>query len=78
MNSPIVRNFDFFRIQHAKECVDIAPATLRLWSKVDGGPKLYQMSGTKGRTGKQAKLTWARFSEVEAFILANSETKQAA
>jgi hypothetical protein len=67
---PAIRPFDFFRVQHAKQCVDVSTSTLRLWSTRLNGPKLYAM--------KEDKATWARYSEVEAFIVANSETKKAA
>lgn len=74
MHSP-VRNFDFFRVAHAKEAVDLSPTKIREWAKREAKPdapkiRLYRMT--------EDDVTWARFSEVEAFILANSKVQEAA
>ena len=67
---PIVRNFDLFRVSHSSEAVSVAPAKLREWAKrkvKEGEPKvnIYTM--------KEDRCSWASYSEVQAYILANSE-----
>lgn len=74
---PIPRNFDWFRLGHAKEMVDVSPDKIREWSKRTPGkdckgtpPKIYRMNNDD--------MTWARYSEVEKFILENSTIVEAA
>ncbi len=68
METPIkpsaARNFDFFRISHGKDAVDVNPVKLREWAGRPNGPRIYRMN--------QDDMTWMRFSEVEAFIISNS------
>jgi len=68
MNSPATRNFDFFRVAHAPDAVDMSQDKLREWNKREGGPQFYRM--------KDDDMVWARYSEVEAYILSNSKVQK--